>query len=238
MKMNFVIPFIFAGFLSGCSSIKYHKIIDDAFESKKLDKTDNITFFGEAEPPLPTKEEIEDLEIGVDRNNNGIRDDIDIYINRTFKDYNLVMAARQFARSYENFYRKQVEWEQLKIEADKEKAINTSSKILEELILKLNGLGVSVNKDAGLMTQAQTCVEYITLPLNDKHLTMKSIWKVADLTSFPEKRRELFSKRIKGISILSSSKFKFNERYKDCDFQIKDLDSMLNFYINESKRKN
>ena len=42
--------------------------------------------------------------LGVDSNMNGVRDDLDIIINRNFKDYNERMAAREFVRSFKNWY--------------------------------------------------------------------------------------------------------------------------------------
>lgn len=48
---------------------------------------------------MPNSTENNKTMLGVDSDNNGIRDDIDIWINRTGKSYNERMALRQWARA-------------------------------------------------------------------------------------------------------------------------------------------
>jgi hypothetical protein len=55
---------------------------------------------GELEPPAPNHfEDVKTIE-GIDSNKNGVRDDIERYINRAFPNRDLRMAAKQFARDY------------------------------------------------------------------------------------------------------------------------------------------
>ena len=56
-------------------------------------------FDGEVEPSMPNLFINSFTLMGVDSNNNGIRDDVDIWINRTGLDYNERMAMRQYAKT-------------------------------------------------------------------------------------------------------------------------------------------
>jgi hypothetical protein len=68
-----------------------------ALDAKK-DHPELTSFDGEVEPPMPTYFSNNMSVLGIDSNNNGIRDDVDIWINRTAYNYNERMAMRQFAR--------------------------------------------------------------------------------------------------------------------------------------------
>ncbi|MBC7539675.1 MAG: hypothetical protein H7281_12705 [Bacteriovorax sp.] len=84
--------------VSGCTS-EYNKAIKVVFEIKKQDQNHNHIFDGEVEPPIPNSDENDKTILGIDSNENGIRDDVDIWINRTAFDYNERMAMRQYARA-------------------------------------------------------------------------------------------------------------------------------------------
>lgn len=56
------------------------------------------TFDGFVEPEIPDNRANDSSLLGIDKNNNGIRDDIEIWINRTWSTYNERMALRQFAQ--------------------------------------------------------------------------------------------------------------------------------------------
>lgn len=64
-----------------------------AMEIKKKHPDQKI-FDGFLEPDIPKES---DTLLGVDANANGVRDDIEIWINRTWKSYNERMAVRQYA---------------------------------------------------------------------------------------------------------------------------------------------
>ena len=78
----------------------YEKIMGPALKTKMSDKNPNPVFDGEIEPPMPNPWENDKTLLGIDTNNNGIRDDIDIWINRTGKTYNERMALRQLAKAF------------------------------------------------------------------------------------------------------------------------------------------
>lgn len=93
---------------------KYDRLMSDALKKKKAHPEQKF-FDGEAEPPLPNREENDRTILGIDSNKNGIRDDVDIWINRTALDYNERMAMRQYARTIQEDLRicKDVEIEKM-----------------------------------------------------------------------------------------------------------------------------
>ncbi len=101
MKFKLIALVILSILLTGCST--YYRLMGPAIKAKKVDPNPNPIFDGEVEPPLPNLSSITPDELGVDSNKNGIRDDIDIWINRTGKDYEERMALRQYARASERF---------------------------------------------------------------------------------------------------------------------------------------
>jgi hypothetical protein len=99
MKLKNLTAFVFLlFFFVACND--YEKIMGPALKAKMEDKNPNPVFDGEAEPTMPDPKENDKTVLGIDTNNNGIRDDIDIWINRTGKTYNERMALRQLARAY------------------------------------------------------------------------------------------------------------------------------------------
>ncbi|QDK42022.1 hypothetical protein DOM21_11300 [Bacteriovorax stolpii] len=93
--MKKIIGLLLMGILvSGCRD--YEKIIGDAREHKK--KVGKQIIDGEEEPPFPNESENNKTLRGVDVNQNGIRDDVEIWINYVGKDRNHRMALRQLAK--------------------------------------------------------------------------------------------------------------------------------------------
>lgn len=82
--------------ISACN--EYEKIMAPALKIKLADSSPNPVFDGEVEPSIPNKTDNDKTILGIDTNKNGIRDDIDIWINRTALDYNERMAMRQYAK--------------------------------------------------------------------------------------------------------------------------------------------
>lgn len=96
--MKFMELFLFMLVLSvACSCNDYEKVIGPALKNKLEDKNLNPIFDGVIEPQMPNPKDNDKTLLGADSNNNGIRDDIDIWINRTGKNYNERMALRQYA---------------------------------------------------------------------------------------------------------------------------------------------
>ncbi len=88
---------LFVGVFCSCS--KYEKIMEPALKAKLADVNSTPVFDGETEPKIPNNFENNQSILGIDSNKNGIRDDIDIWINRIGLDYNERMAMRQYARA-------------------------------------------------------------------------------------------------------------------------------------------
>jgi effector-binding domain-containing protein len=97
LKRYFSFLFILLSFVA-CND--YEKIMGPALKVKMGDKNPNPVFDGEVEPAMPDPSENDKTLLGIDSNKNGIRDDIDIWINRTGKTYNERMALRQLAKAY------------------------------------------------------------------------------------------------------------------------------------------
>lgn len=74
----------------------YDSLMKRAYKRKEEFITLSV-FDGVYEVPIPDPEKNLN-ELGVDSDNNGIRDDIDIWINRMSNTYNERMAMRQFAK--------------------------------------------------------------------------------------------------------------------------------------------
>lgn len=94
LKIISILIFLLA--LSGC--YEYEKNISDARDNKHKHPEQRF-FDGEAEPPFPDENENGKTLLGVDVNYNGIRDDVEIWINFIGKDYNHRMALKMLARS-------------------------------------------------------------------------------------------------------------------------------------------
>lgn len=59
-------------------------------------------FDGQIEPEFPDKNENDETLLGLDKNQNGIRDDIDIWINRSAIDSSERQALRRYAFALQN----------------------------------------------------------------------------------------------------------------------------------------
>lgn len=70
---------------------------------------------------MPDRTENEKTILGIDSDKNGIRDDVDIWINRTGKNYNERMALRQLARA-----------EQFKLDVCSQKNYSLSTKACQQ----------------------------------------------------------------------------------------------------------
>jgi len=82
--------------LVGCR--EYESLIADAREAK-LKHNEARVFDGELEPPFPKASENDRTLEGVDVNNNGVRDDVEIWINYVGSDSNHRRALKQLSKS-------------------------------------------------------------------------------------------------------------------------------------------
>ena len=78
----------------------YDSLIHRAYKAK-IQFSEFMFFDGEFEPAIPDKENNSKDYVGIDIESNGIRDDIDIWINRIAKSYNERQGMRQYARAYQ-----------------------------------------------------------------------------------------------------------------------------------------
>ena len=60
-------------------------------------------FDGELEPRMPDDDENDKTVAGIDSNNNGLRDDVEIYINRRFNEADFRRAYKQYAKAYQKW---------------------------------------------------------------------------------------------------------------------------------------
>lgn len=65
-----------------------------ALEAKKA-HPELTVFDGDVEPAMPDQSENDSTVYGIDSNKNGTRDDVEIWINRTYPDPNVRMAMKQ-----------------------------------------------------------------------------------------------------------------------------------------------
>lgn len=86
---------------------EYDKLMNPAIESKKINP--NMTFGDEVEPQFPDEDENNKTIAGVDKNNNGVRDDVEIWINRTAEDQYIRVQLKDYYKKlfamYEVFSR-------------------------------------------------------------------------------------------------------------------------------------
>lgn len=76
----------------------YNSLINQAYK-RKNEFPQFVNFEGEIEPSIPNTEINSKDHPGLDTDNNGIRDDIDIWINRMGVSANERLALRQYARA-------------------------------------------------------------------------------------------------------------------------------------------
>ncbi len=72
---------------------------------KQREHSEFIEFYGEMEPVIPGKDENSKTLLGIDANNNGVRDDIDVWVNRSALTQNENLAMKQYARAKQEWLR-------------------------------------------------------------------------------------------------------------------------------------
>jgi hypothetical protein len=95
--------FLFFGILLFCSSCqnKYEKLdlmsMKEVMKIKQAEQGEQKTFDDDPEPAMPDLKKNEETVAGIDADNDGIRDDVEIWINRNFKTANERRAFKQYA---------------------------------------------------------------------------------------------------------------------------------------------
>jgi hypothetical protein len=97
--MNVIMRILFVLlFLSSCTDKRtkdYERIMKPIVEIKTNDQEVRV-YDGITEPALPDFEENDKTIMGIDANKDGVRDDIEIYINRTYEKANVRRALKQY----------------------------------------------------------------------------------------------------------------------------------------------
>jgi hypothetical protein len=197
-----VSSFIFLLMLGGCYP-SYSDLMSAAYKAKRADPNPNPIFAGEEEPPIPDEDENNKTLLGIDKNQNGIRDDVDIWINRTGKNYNEIMALRQKARGNQAFL----------------KAVNDNRSEIAE-------------KTMNQALWGDGCIRVI-FPSNDRReLSLKLINQANTIIFEPEFREEkaqTFYKYI--LNYGGGPDGGIKKDYKYCDFKIEEFDSVIKKYF-------
>lgn len=90
--------FFIGGCISSTNSTSRYKELIAPVKAIKLKESTPFMIDGQIEPVFPDENE-NNLRIGgIDSNNNGVRDDLEIYINRRAKSRNDRLALKQFAK--------------------------------------------------------------------------------------------------------------------------------------------
>lgn len=75
----------------------YTFLMDKVLKQKEYFQ--QVSFYGEVEPAIPDLKINDQTIQGIDSNDNGIRDDIDIWINRSALNKDEMLAMREYARA-------------------------------------------------------------------------------------------------------------------------------------------
>jgi hypothetical protein len=194
--------------ISGCDS-EYYDLIKPAYELKLKDPNPNPVFEGEAEPSIPDEDENNKTLLGIDQNKNGIRDDVDIWINRSAKNYNELMALRQAARAYQD-YLKVVEQNQT------EKAEVTMNAFLRGIL----------------------CVEVIYFHPNNPNNRFIIETYLKKLLNHPRVRHNRAISFYKYIILVGPGDFgPYEDSYQACTFNLKNKDDVIKNYNTPSSSK-
>lgn len=101
----FVIVFFMLLLNFSCSQTQYEIAMKHTLQKKNADKNPKPIFEGVLEPSFPDFDKNDSDFMGVDSNFDGIRDDVEIWINRTGKDFNERMAMKIYARQVSEMYK-------------------------------------------------------------------------------------------------------------------------------------
>ncbi len=141
-----IAPILFTGVVLICIFITLN-LLEKSYDfqmwhAKKIqsDFPEYVDFFGELEPQFPDKMINSKTILGIDVNANGIRDDIDVWINRIATDENETKAMRQYSLAKQ-------EWLNV-CEKKEPKVINAVNLKLENAVTCLMALSGYQRKDS------------------------------------------------------------------------------------------
>lgn len=141
----FVITILFLTYGYISREYEYNKLMSKIKSTKLKEEVENIpakVFDGVIEPKFPISDSEENSITGVDANNDGIRDDIEIWINRTAE-------SDEIRKSFKDYYRKTILM--YKVVEDKGSAIEYKTRLDE---VQISGI----------------CLLQAAFPFNEKYL--------------------------------------------------------------------
>ena len=185
---------------------KYDRLMSDAIKVQK-EHPEQKVFDGEVEPSMPNKDKNDKTILGIDTNKNGIRDDVDIWINRTGIDYNERMAMRQFARTKQDIFKVC-------------KNLNYDKMTLNE-IAKAN---YQISEVLVASSYAKTCLAAVSDFNRSKDYVFSRLQKLLE------------NNHVRNYCIVEIHKFNFpftlevREFHKDCNFKIENEQIVIKKY--------
>jgi hypothetical protein len=221
LKKYFSLLFLLLFFVA-CND--YEKVMGPALKVKMGDKNPNPVFDGEVEPAMPDPSENDKTLLGIDSNKNGIRDDIDIWINRTGKTYNERMALRQLAKAYrdewiagnmayENFQKGPID------------VFNPKERDYNRMISGLVQKSASADADATM-----GCMHFIFVEpryiYEDVAKISDSLFKLYNNTALRKEAKKAYYTYNHYYAVSEDKK----NKYEYCNFTIENLDQEKNSY--------
>lgn len=180
--------------LSGCRD--YETNISEA-RKNKYKHTEERIFDGEVEPPFPNEVDNNKTLLGIDLNSNGVRDDLDIWINYIGLDRNHRFALRELVRQ-----------EAARLKAGE---LNDSDVIAQSA------------KD---FYDAQTCALFFEKDLNVQESPVANMSKLIYNSSLRLKSYETYHSR-SIVFKSNNKKLNGNNGYIVCKFEVENLKKLL-----------
>ena len=215
-------------------SCSYWKVLDyydmvDPVRIKKQEEKGKIVFYdGEQEPPWPNYLKNNTSIEGVDSNNNGVRDDVEIWINRTYNNsYNLRKATKSLARTTHALLLS------LKQYHDFRNKINEKSILV--IAEKMKGEKLNVNNKIHQRDIAHVCLSFLLDFNNPNKIGNSDPREQIEWLEFysTEERGDMYYYTLRGILFVGAgSGLPLCESWKVCDFLVEDSQNI------ETKCKN
>jgi hypothetical protein len=203
--------FLFFGILLVCSSCqnKYEKLdlmsMKEVMEIKQAEKGEQKKIDDDPEPSMPDMKKNEETVAGIDADNDGIRDDVEIWINRNFKTANERRAFKQYANV-------QMQW----------------------IIKKQNGgTDEDMRNMHQPLRDAMGCNSFVTKTFGDiKFNEMRTIEELLRQLVIDTELRARVSIQadIASRGGGATSELAFYDEYKLCNFKVDSLDDLVKFW--------
>lgn len=218
--MNKVLILVISFFVfPSCSYWKvldYYNMVDPVRIIKQEEKGKIVFYDGEQELLRPNYLKNNTSIEGVDSNSNGIRDDIEIWINRTYKSYNLRKAMKSSARATHELLLSLKQYHDFKNEINSKSILVIDEKIKGE---KLNVINKIHKREIANMCLSILLRYYNHDDIFDSH--RKNLEWLEYYST--EERGDIFYYTLReilhdGVSVDLS----FCEKWKVCDFLVED----------------